>query len=211
MAHVADEEKLNEQQSENGTESATDESTQAETERPLPPLIRSVIDAVKREYPSLDPQARDDDWVEVYVDREQWHDVALGLRDKLGFDYLSLLSGVDYQENGFQVVYHLIAIDSNKKIVVKVNAPERDEPTVPSIMDVWPTANFHEREAWDMFGIRFSGHPDLRRILMREDWEGHPLRKDYVDDRVPRERQTRETYAEAQSLLNRQRSEGINH
>lgn len=209
MAHVAEDEKKNEQSSE--SESVADDSAQAETQRPLPPLMQSVMDALKKEFPHLEPTPRDDDWVEVNVGRDEWHDVALALRDRLGYDYLSLLSGVDYQEKGFQVVYHLLSLEANKKLVVKVDAPERDEPAVPSIMDVWPTANFHEREAWDMFGIKFSGHPDLRRILMREDWEGHPLRKDYVDDRVPRERQTRETYAEARRLLRQKESEGVNN
>lgn len=189
MAHVAEKEieKENEQ----------DQAEPGEESRPLPPLMQAVVDGIKQEFPHLTPNPRDDEWVEVFVDKSEWHDVALGLRDQLGFDYLTLLSGVDYKDKGFQVVYHLLDLDTNKKLVVKVDAPGREEPAVPSIMDVWPTANFHEREAWDMFGIRFEGHPDLRRILMREDWEGHPLRKDYVDERVPRERQTRETYAEA--------------
>lgn len=180
----------NEQPNENG-------QAEQEEARPLPPLMQSVVDDIKSEFPHLTPTPRDDEWVELIVDRGEWHDVAQVLRDRLGFDYLSLLSGVDYKEKGFQVVYHLLALEANKKLVVKIDAPERDNPTVPSVVDVWPTANFHEREAWDMFGIRFEGHPDLRRILMREDWVGHPLRKDYVDERVPRERQTRETYAEA--------------
>lgn len=178
-------------------QSGAEQAQPADASPALPPLMQSVIDGLKREFPHLNPVAREDEWVEVNVDRAEWHDVALALRDRLGFDYLSLLSGVDYQEKGFQVVYHLLDLMANKKLVVKVDAPERDRPTVPSVTDVWPTANFHEREAWDLLGIVFEGHPDLRRILMREDWEGHPLRKDYVDDRVPRERQTRESYAES--------------
>ena len=83
---------------------------------------------------------------------------------------------------------------ANKKLVVKVDAPERETTHRPFVVDIWPTANFHEREAWDLMGIVFEGHPDLRRILMREDWVGHPLRKDYVDERAPGSAVTRETY-----------------
>lgn len=178
------------------TENPNEASSPDEVEA-LPPIVQGVLDDLKKEFPNLSPTARSDEWVEVYVTPDEWHDVALVLRDRLNFDYLSLLSAVDYEEKGFQVVYHLFSLFTNKKLVVKVDLPNREDPVLPSITDVWPTANFHEREAWDLMGIRFEGHPDLRRILMREDWEGHPLRKDYVDDRVPRERQTRETYAEA--------------
>ena len=190
-------------ESENEKDETTEATHTQDETRPLPPLIQSVVDGISKEFPQLSPTVRDDGWVEVYVEREAWPGVALGLRDRLGFDFLSLLSAVDYKEKGFQVVYHLLSLLANKKVVVKVDVPDRDNPTLPSIMDVWPTANFHEREAWDLMGVRFSGHPDLRRILMREDWEGHPLRKDYVDDRVPRERQTRETYAEARRTSRR--------
>lgn len=117
----------------------------------------------------------------------------------LSFNYLSSLSAVDWKEKGFQVVYHLTALLPEKdgqlagKLTLKVDLP-REEPRVPSVVSLWPTAGWHEREAWDLMGIVFQGHPDLRRILLTEDWEGHPLRKDYVDRRPPRERQTRDSY-----------------
>lgn len=98
--------------------------------------------------------------------------------DELLFDYLMCLSGVDWKEN-LEVVYHLYSMTYNHKIVLKVNA-SNEQPTVPSVARIWATANWHEREAYDLFGIIFDSHPDLRRILLPEDWEGHPLRKDYV-------------------------------
>ena len=74
--------------------------------------------------------------------------------------------------------YHLLSIERRDRLRLKVRVPG-SEPVVPSVTPVWPTANWHEREIFDLFGIRFQGHPDLRRILMPEDWEGYPLRKDY--------------------------------
>jgi NADH-quinone oxidoreductase subunit C len=98
----------------------------------------------------------------------------------LAFTFLSDLSGVDRypMEPRFEVNYHLVSILRRERLRLKVKVAGMN-PAVPSVVAVWPTANWHEREVWDLFGIRFEGHPDLRRILMPEDWEGHPLRKDY--------------------------------
>ncbi len=110
----------------------------------------------------------------------QLRDVALFLRDDpaLRFDTLCLLTGMDYTGGKLGVVYHLASIALGHKIVLKVDVPA-DSPHVPSVASVWKTANWHEREAFDMIGILFDDHPDLRRILMPDDWDGHPLRKDY--------------------------------
>jgi len=97
---------------------------------------------------------------------------------ELEFDYLACVSGVDWSDR-LEVVYHLQSLSLKHKLVLKVNA-DRDEPKLPSLTSVWAGADFQEREAYDMFGIVFEGHPDLRRILLPEDWEGYPLRKDYV-------------------------------
>jgi len=98
----------------------------------------------------------------------------------LRFSFLSDITTVDRFpiEPRFEVNYHLLSLDRRERLRLKVRLPGNDA-TVPSVVSVWPTANWHERENFDLFGIRFEGHPDLRRILMPDDWEGHPLRKDY--------------------------------
>ena len=107
----------------------------------------------------------------------------------LGFDMLSDLTAVDFlkfpgREDGprFEVVYHLYSLTHNHRVRLKVRVDE-DEAVVPTAVDVWPIANWLEREVWDMFGIRFAGHPDPRRLLMYEEFVGHPLRKDYPINR----------------------------
>jgi len=103
----------------------------------------------------------------------------------LGFDMLMDLTAVDYlkypgREDGprFDVVYHLYSVTHNHRVRLKVPV-EQDAPSVPTATALWPIANWLEREVWDMFGIRFEGHPDLRRLLLYEEFVGHPLRKDY--------------------------------
>jgi NADH-quinone oxidoreductase subunit C len=105
--------------------------------------------------------------------------IARFLRDDpaLSFDSLMCLSGVDYKEK-FAVAYHLYSMKHHHAIGMKAFLP-RETPSLPTVDDVWPAANFQEREAFDLFGIAFEGSKDLRRILLPEDWEGHPLRKDY--------------------------------
>lgn len=97
----------------------------------------------------------------------------------LKMDYLIDITAVDYmpREPRFEVVYQLHSIKHGHRLRLKV--PLADGETIPSVTGVWRTANWHERETYDMFGIEFTGHPDLTRILMPDDWEGHPLRKDY--------------------------------
>ncbi len=106
-------------------------------------------------------------------------EIAQFLRDdeRFQFDYLSCLSGMDYEKT-LGVVYHLFSMKKKHKIVIKVEV-SKENPIIPSVEKIWKTANWHEREAYDLFGIIFSEHPDLRRILLPYDWEGHPLRKDY--------------------------------
>jgi len=104
------------------------------------------------------------------------------LRDdrELQFNFLADITGVDWYPNEprFEVVYHLLSIPRRERLRLKVRLAG-DDPSLESITSVWPSANFFEREIYDLFGVRFSGHPNLRRIMMPEDWEGHPLRKDY--------------------------------
>ncbi|GAA4148376.1 hypothetical protein GCM10022216_35120 [Sphingobacterium kyonggiense] len=104
----------------------------------------------------------------------------------LYFDFLSNITAVDYHpENYFEIVYHLSSIPYQKELVLKVklenDRQQENLPELPSVSSVWRTADWHEREAFDLMGIFFTGHPDLRRILLPDDWQGFPLRKDYVD------------------------------
>jgi NADH-quinone oxidoreductase subunit C len=107
--------------------------------------------------------------------------IAQFLRDDPDLQYIMLTSitGVDYlgREPRFEVVYHLRSLVNTHLVVLKVGADEAD-PRVPSLVPLWPTATYQEREVFDMFGVQFDGHPDLQRILMPEDWDGHPQRKD---------------------------------
>ncbi len=109
-------------------------------------------------------------------------DFCLYLREAEGLEYnfLSDVGFVDYypQEPRFAVSYHIYSMIYNRRLRLKVYLPG-DDPKIPTVTSVWPAANFQEREGYDMMGIIFEGHPDLRRILMPEDWEGYPLRKDY--------------------------------
>ena len=103
---------------------------------------------------------------------------------ELDFNILMDLSAVDYLKFGetrprFEVVYHLYSLDKNHRIRIKAPVEEKD-PGVPTVTGLWPAADWYEREVWDMFGIRFEGHPNLKRILMYEEFAGHPLRKDYT-------------------------------
>jgi NADH-quinone oxidoreductase subunit C len=116
------------------------------------------------------------------VPREKLLEIARVVATDAGFElpYLSFVSAVDRPEAGeFEVVYHCYSHQSLEELMLKVRIP-RDKPTVPSVTSIWDGANWHEREAYDLFGIIFEGHPNLRRIMMTDDWIGHPLRKDYV-------------------------------
>ena len=113
------------------------------------------------------------------VDRGRLAEIALHLRDEEKFDMLSDLTAVDWpkREKRFDVVLNLYSFPKNERLRVKVHAA--DAEAVPSVVSVWPTANWQEREVFDMFGIIFSGHPELKRILLPDEWQGYPLRKDY--------------------------------
>ncbi len=116
------------------------------------------------------------------VDKDKLVEVATALRDEFGYDLLSSVTAVDYlPENKMEVVYHAYMTTGGPGLVFKVQVPRLDPIEVPSLINVWPGADLQEREAWDLFGIKFTGHPDLRRILMWEGFEGHPLRKDWKE------------------------------
>jgi len=113
------------------------------------------------------------------VSADKLVEFATVIRDEFGYDYLSSVTGVDYiADEMFEVVYHAYITIGGPGLVFKVQVA-RDKAEVPSLMDVYPGVDFQEREAWDLMGIKFIGHPDLRRILLWEGFDGHPLRKDW--------------------------------
>ncbi len=115
----------------------------------------------------------------LIVERARLAEIALHLREEEKFDMLADLTAVDWpkREKRFDVVLNLYSFPKNERLRLKVHAA--DAEGVPSVVSIWPTANWLEREAFDMFGIIFSGHPDLKRILLPDEWQGYPLRKDY--------------------------------
>jgi NADH-quinone oxidoreductase subunit C len=146
----------------------------------------------------FEPEATDA-WIDVRPDAIR--DVGRFLKEepRLAFDALWCLSGVDEGER-LATVYHLQSLKYRHRIVLKARAP-REAPHTASVADVWRTAEWHEREAYDLIGILYDGHPYLRRILTASDWEGHPLRKDYVQPDyyhgIPHAKETFEREGEA--------------
>ncbi len=96
-------------------------------------------------------------------------------------DYLFCMTAIDWSTHFF-TIYHLTSTVNNYTVVIKVKITDREDPNVDTVCDIWKTAEFHEREVYDLFGIKFNNHPDLRRILLEDDWTGYPLRKDYKDE-----------------------------
>jgi NADH-quinone oxidoreductase subunit C len=139
-------------------------------------LQQAVPGATVESVPSIDLQ------IAIAVSRDHVVDVARVLRDapELRFAFLAELTAVDVwpREPRFEVVYILVSIVNRLRLRMKVRLPGHD-PHVATVSDIWPAANWLEREVWDLFGVAFDGHPDPRRLMMPEDWEGFPLRKDY--------------------------------
>jgi NADH:ubiquinone oxidoreductase subunit C len=121
-------------------------------------------------------------FTEINVPAANLHRLAKQLNENKDtcFDFLFCLSGVDYGSD-LGLVYHIRSTKYNHTVVLKTRTSERETPIFDSVCDIWKTAEFHEREIYDLFGIKFKGHPDLRRLFLGSSW-GYPLRKDYVDD-----------------------------
>jgi len=122
-------------------------------------------------------------FLNISIDPDYLHELMSWLKtdQQTRFDYLFCLTGVDWGKE-LGVVYHLESTIHRHILVVKVQTTDREDPIFDSVQDIWPTANFHEREVFDLFGIKFKGHPNLKRLFMPEDWNGFPLRKDYEDE-----------------------------
>ncbi len=142
---------------------------------------------LKQKITSITPAAEfteeGSEYLNVTVDPGNLRHLAENLRsnEELYFDYMFCLTGVDWVAH-FMVVYHLTSTKFNHKIVLKAKITDRENPSVDTVCDIWKTAEFHEREVYDLFGIIFNNHPDLRRLLLEDDWVGYPMRKDYKDE-----------------------------
>jgi NADH-quinone oxidoreductase subunit C len=131
----------------------------------------------------LEFQEEDSQYLTLFVQKEQLVNLLTQLKNNASthFDYMFCLTCVDWPEH-FQMVYHLKSSDLDHMMVLKVNLENKEAPEIETVCDLFATAELHEREVYDLFGIRFLNHPDLRRLLLTDDWVGYPLRKDYVDE-----------------------------
>ncbi len=142
-------------------------------------MIQNEEDTLLSRFPEVVRKDERKGYEGYVVEANALTDFARTLRDELGYDYLSSVTGVDYLPQGqMEVVYHAYKTTGGPALVFKVQVP-RDNPVVPSLVPIYPGADFQEREAWDLLGIKFEGHPNLKRILLWEGFHGHPLRKDW--------------------------------
>lgn len=143
---------------------------------------RAAADALKQKFPDWVKDDERQGFGGVVIDRDHLVEVARAIRDDLGYNYLSSATGVDYHgiSDHMEMVYHAYRITGGPALVFKAQTP-RDNAEIPSVIDVWPGADFQEREAYDLYGIRFAGHPNLKRILLWDGFDGHPMRKDWKE------------------------------
>ena len=128
-------------------------------------------------------EAQETQFLTLSVNPSKLHELAKQLKEDndTSFDYMFCQTGIDWEEH-FEVIYHLRSTTHGHEVVVRTQITDRESPTVDSVYNLWKTADSHEREIFDLLGIKFNTHPDLRRIFLDDDWEGFPLRKDYKDD-----------------------------
>ncbi len=161
------------------------------SERPYGGYFDDVADDLERAYPEFSTAVErvvvDRGELTLHIKREKLVEVAKILRDSLKFEMCMGVSGVHYPNNvgrELVAVYPLLSITNNRRIRLEVTVADSDAH-IPSLVEVWAGNNWHERETFDMFGIIFDGHPGLTRILMPDDWQGHPQRKDYALGGIP--------------------------
>jgi NADH-quinone oxidoreductase subunit C/D len=144
--------------------------------------ISAAVDALKQKYPGAVSDDTRSGYQGIIVDKTKLVEIATVIRDELGFDYLSSATAVDYHgiDDSMEMVYHAYRTTGGPALIFKAQTP-RDAAEIPSLIDVWPGADLQEREAWDLYGIRFPGHPNMKRILLWEGFEGHPMRKDWKE------------------------------
>ena len=139
---------------------------------------QEVAGQIGKQFPDVVTDSND---TAVFVRSESLLDVARFLKDSLGLDYLTTITAVDFL-NYFEVIYLLTSLENNHSIIVKTRCNDRDNPTVPSVISLWQGADFQEREIYDLMGISFEGHPNMKRLFLWDGFQGHPLRKDYILD-----------------------------
>ena len=141
--------------------------------------IQSTIASLKERFPDAVKDDTRQGYGGIIVDKNHLLEVATAMRDEMGYDYLSSATAVDYQgiADSMEMVYHAYKTSSGPALLFKAQT-DRNNPVIPSLIDVWPGADFQEREAYDLYGIKFPGHPNLKRILLWEGFNGHPMRKD---------------------------------
>lgn len=161
------------------------------SERPFGSYFDEVADELERAYPlfseAIERVVVDRGELTLHVKREKLVEVSKILRDSLKFEMCMGVSGVHYPTDAgreLHALYPLLSLTHNRRIRLEVSVPDVD-PHIPSVVEVWAGNNWHERETFDMFGIIFDGHPGLTRILMPDDWQGHPQRKDYALGGIP--------------------------
>ena len=125
----------------------------------------------------------DSQFLNISVKPESFHQLMSQLKsnNETYFDYLFCVTGMDWGKE-LGVIYHLESTKHRHIIVIKIKTDDRENPTFDTVSDIWKTADFHEREVFDFFGIKFNNHPNLKRLFLTDEWEGFPLRKDYVDE-----------------------------
>jgi NADH-quinone oxidoreductase subunit C len=167
--------------------------TPGSSERPFGGYFDEVADELERAFPefgaAIEKVVIDRNELTLYVKRDHLRAVALTLRntESLRFEMCMGVNGVHYPDETdreLHAVYELLSLTHNRRIRLEVALPDSD-PHLPSLVEVWGGVNWHERETFDMFGIIFDGHPGLTRILMPDDWQGHPQRKDYPLGGIP--------------------------
>jgi NADH-quinone oxidoreductase subunit C len=161
------------------------------SQRPYGGYFDDIADDLERAYPefslAIERVVVDRGELTLHVKREKLVEVAMILRDTLKFEMCMGVSGIHYPQNTDRelvAVYPLLSMTNNRRIRLEVSVPDADAH-IPSLVEVWAGNNWHERETFDMFGIIFDGHPGLTRILMPDDWAGHPQRKDYALGGIP--------------------------
>ncbi len=143
-------------------------------------MTNESLQEILKSFPDLQFSEEASQFLNIIVPKEQYIDVLNKLKDE-GFDYLFSMTGMDWG-NELGVTLHLERTEDRFMIVVKTMLEDRENPELPTLEKIWKTAHLHEREIFDLFGINFKGHSVMKRLLLSEDWEGYPMRKDWMDE-----------------------------